>query len=398
MIKKKREITLSGILFAIFFAALLYPPFVSEELLQNEVLASYANWIALGAGVCFLLFNIREIRIDSFFLCLAILCFVMAFSTTSGRGDIGSAVSSGVKYTLVCLVVSVISRNNFRSMVGIVAFLTIFFLLLNFSVYVLISGEHPEGIRIGDYVNMWFLGNKNTIRNYAIPALTFMLIWEVCLRRKRPSMSLATLALVVASLIVVDSVTPLVVIVVVGGLYALASKGYVELSGRAALSVFLLAAALVFFAPMLATESGAIPFLNRDLTYSGRTYIWGQAMDSAINNPFFGVGLQQLENQGLLDVGDYRHVNHAHNALIDMQYKYGVFALALAAALLIKALRALKGCSVQFKIIMSCSMLAFLLCGLFGELSSELFLLTLLTAFYAGSMQKKCSLNGGKET
>ena len=121
-------------------------------------------------------------------------------------------------------------------------------------------------------------------------------------------------------------------------------------------------------------------------------------MDSAINNPFFGVGLQQLENQGLLDVGDYRHVNHAHNALIDMQYKYGVFALALAAALLIKAVRALKGCPAQFKIIMSCSMLAFLLCGLFGELSSELFFLTLLTAFYAGSMQKKCGLNGREET
>ena len=84
MIKKKREITLSGILFAIFFAALLYPPFVSEELLQNEVLASYANWIALGAGVCFLLFNIREIRIDSFFC--AWPSFALSWSSPQHRG------------------------------------------------------------------------------------------------------------------------------------------------------------------------------------------------------------------------------------------------------------------------------------------------------------------------
>lgn len=87
MIKKKREITLSGILFAIFFAALLYPPFVSEELLQNEVLASYANWIALGAGVCFLLFNIREIRIDSFFSVpgLPLLCHGLLHNIGVGR-------------------------------------------------------------------------------------------------------------------------------------------------------------------------------------------------------------------------------------------------------------------------------------------------------------------------
>lgn len=369
--------TINGVLFAIFLLALLYPPFVSEKLLQIKLLATYANFIAFIAGAGLLLINLEKIKFDSFFLALSGLSVVMILSTALNAGQVVSAVSMCVKYLLVYLVISTMYRTSYENTVQILAIVFTIYILFNLLSWLYISKSYPQGFRDGDFVNMWFLGNKNTIRNYALPGLAFMLIWELSIKKKMPAFSAILFIASILSLVLVNSITPTLVIIFVGILLVFSCKGKINLTSKKMTVIFLAIMLAVFLAPVVFSDQASFYLLNRDLTYSGRTYIWQQACESISSNPFFGTGLQDLESQGLLDKGDFRHVNHAHNALLDMQFKYGIFALALSFILLVISLKNSSFMTKSVRTIMLCTILAFLLCGLLGELSSEMFVIIL---------------------
>ncbi len=368
------------ILFALFLLALLYPPFVSEELLQVKLFASSANYVALVFGIALLLTNWEKVRFDSFFWILSGLSGVMILSTVFSGGQIESAISTSVKYVLLCLVICVMYQTNYVNMVQIFAGIFSIYILLNLLVWIHVSGSYPNGFREGDFVNMWFLGNKNTIRNYVLPGLAFMLIWELCIKKRSPILSVLLFGVSITSLVLVDSVTPTIVIICVGLLFVLSYKDKINLTYKGIAIVFFVIMTVVFLAPVVFSDGVLLQLINRDLTYSGRTYIWQQAIDAIGDHLLFGVGLQDLVNQGLLDRGDFRHVNHAHNAIIDMQFKYGIIALSLSFMLLAIAVKGLSFMNQEKQKIMLCVIFAFLLCGLFGELSNEMFLMILIFA------------------
>ena len=373
-------VSVNGVLFTLFLLALLYPPFVSEELLQVKLLATSANFIAFISGAALLLINNERITFDLFFLVLLCLSAVMILSTVLNSGQVFSAVSMCVKYLLLYLVISVMYRASYESMVQILAGIFAIYILFNLFSWAYISELYPEGFRDGDFVNMWFLGNKNTIRNYVLPGLTFMLIWELCIKKRTPVLSILLFIISIISLVLVNSVTPTMVVTCIGVLFVFAHNEKIRLTAKGAVGVFFVIMLAVFLAPIVLSDGTSFQLLNRDLTYSGRTYIWQQAVESIGNYPFFGTGLQDLENQGLLDRGDFRHVNHAHNALLDMQFKYGIFALVLSFALLAIAVKSASSMDKKRRTIMLCAILAFLLCGLFGELSNEMFVIILAFA------------------
>lgn len=62
--------------------------------------------------------------------------------------------------------------------------------------------------------------------------------------------------------------------------------------------------------------------LNRDLTFTGRTYIWDYAIESISNNKIFGIGIYDFALR-LSRTGVY----HAHCTLLNITFEAGILGL-----------------------------------------------------------------------
>lgn len=65
--------------------------------------------------------------------------------------------------------------------------------------------------------------------------------------------------------------------------------------------------------------------LGKDLTFTGRTYIWNKAIDLILKNPFgYGWEAEVPDVITILDWVQYSNVGHAHNFILNLAYKSGI--------------------------------------------------------------------------
>lgn len=373
-----------------FLIALFFPPYSGPGLFNPEPISSSMKYLALFSGVLVLVVNYRKITLDALDVLLAIVIFTMLFSTTNNKGDTISVVTGSVKYILTYSVIKMYLRHEaaflFRWSTIIISIL----IIINLMTMVLIMKDDPEGMRFGDNVNMWFLGNKNSIRNYIFPALACSLIYEKHFQKRKPVLTRVLCVVSVGTLYVVDSMTPLLILVACIVVYALQESGMIQLTSRSVLAVYCVSLSSVLVLPSIDFFKKFITeFLHRSITYSGRTEVWSQAFASIGEHLWLGVGLQQGARQGLLDAGGWRSLSHAHNAAIDLLYKYGLICLIAAAGMLILCCKKLYQSREFYPAkIIALTMGAFLLCGIFGELTSEFFIFILAVAYNIEFMDK----------
>lgn len=76
-----------------------------------------------------------------------------------------------------------------------------------------------------------------------------------------------------------------------------------------------------------------LQFMKKDITLSGRTLLWDSVLETVKNNPFLGNGMQALEYDKTLFMGNtnlpYLAVSHAHNSFMNVLYRSGIIGLAM---------------------------------------------------------------------
>jgi len=95
----------------------------------------------------------------------------------------------------------------------------------------------------------------------------------------------------------------------------------------------------------------AIPYLiNQDskllldsleirINSSDRLFLWGKAINFAIDNPIFGIGPMHFAWQDIRNITPSPHLNHPHNSFLQWGAEWGLISLSLISYLILHSLR-----------------------------------------------------------
>ena len=92
-----------------------------------------------------------------------------------------------------------------------------------------------------------------------------------------------------------------------------------------------------------------LTFLSRDVTLSGRTFIWKGALEEIKNSPLIGRGMKSILDDKLFFYNstspyylEFCKVTHPHNSLLAIAYRGGILALIIYLIIFYRSLKNLK--------------------------------------------------------
>ncbi|WP_160324142.1 O-antigen ligase family protein [Adlercreutzia muris] len=203
----------------------------------------------------------------------------------------------------------------------------------------------PDGLYVSKllgYYHNWVLGYKNQFLPFFICFATVAFLqMRYSRKRLRPA---ALIVAMLLSLVLGKSATSLIVMVIF-----VAGMMIAETRARLVFNPYLLAIVVVFafFVIVLMSSSETISGLiaaiaNRDVTFSGRTVIWGSVMDAIAQKPLFGWGVMSDESH--IALIDHVEASSAHNFYLELLLSGGVVSLLVYGVFVVLVLKRLKSC------------------------------------------------------
>ncbi len=193
--------------------------------------------------------------------------------------------------------------------------------------------DESNGIYLDD-VPGWhgFFVHKNILAPFLIFAVILVLNFEN--DRLRRAVSLAVLAVL---LIGSDSATGMSAAIFVAAMYVWFRFLHRSGSGRRS-TAYVVSSFAVFLVGIMGATASLSLLTNaagKDLTFSGRTYIWGGVINAIQDRPLLGYGVggvfwdptSEITRSIWRDVGF--HIPHSHSGTLDVWLNYGLVGLVL---------------------------------------------------------------------
>lgn len=185
-------------------------------------------------------------------------------------------------------------------------------------------------IRIGNY----FMGYDNGFIYMLLPYVGFALIYSVISKGKLLTFhSLYAILLTTLTELLVWSGTGVILVVLMNFCILAYEVPFVKkiLEPRLLVSLFFIATFLIvflritdIFAPII------VDVLGKDLTFTGRTFLWDSALKSISENFFMGVGQCGYTVAGKIVIGKGQYfAMHPHCLILDLLYKGGIFMFSV---------------------------------------------------------------------
>lgn len=367
----------------LFFGLLFYPNYTTSFFPNSSFASTLATVGFFALGALIMLANLERLRLDVGHLLFAAMAMTMILATYINNGPIVNAASSGLKWFLIYCVVNLACRIDFRALVRSAFVVLLAYFLINAIIMLGMVSEMPKGY-IGyangySVANLWYLGHRNSLRDYFYPLICMALLLTVVYKKASKGRLIVAALLFLSSvaiLLFVDSKTSALVLLFCGALYFLMrifslKKPYPWILLAVSSLAFLAVMSMEIFADLFESITQLI---GRDLTFSGRTILWSQALDIIASHPFAGIGF--TFSPDLLLNG--WSASHPHNATLEIALFYGIGAVAIAVLTLALCADSLKSASLQSASqILTITVFAFMICGIFGSLSSPGFVLIL---------------------
>lgn len=317
--------------YAIIFFALLKPDSLEHIGLKwLDILLVIIDGLLMLNMVFFAI--LKRYRISETTILILCIYLIFGFSTIFGTKDIftlikvaGTAVGAGM-FTDYCL-----QKNPelyFQS--------SIFTLLVLFSInFITIIKYYPIGMYKLDYVigDLYFMGHDNSMIYNLIPLCSLSFIYSYVKKKKFWTViSMYSIALSLVSEIYVKSATGIIAIFVLILMLIIIDKKLLNkiLNPK---TLFILFIVLTFSVVILKVQNYFswlfVNILGKDLTFTGRTYLWDYALSMIKEKLFLGYGM------GVEVVGNGHTYPHAHSLLLDLLFKGGIMALLFFCILLL---------------------------------------------------------------
>lgn len=204
------------------------------------------------------------------------------------------------------------------------------YVLINFATVILF----PHGL-YSDNVNemstrveySWFLGYRNPQVRILLPAVSISFISDIVKYGRVKVKSLFLLLVSLITIVLIKSSTALIGFSVFILIYIVRMKWNIRVKPI----WFLLYNAVFFVGIVILRLQNLFGFiivdvLHKDLTFTGRTFIWDQALLKILINPLLGNGATEFP------IGSYFVATHPHNFMLYLLVKSGLIGFLLFAA------------------------------------------------------------------
>ena len=347
--------------FVIGLIVSFFSPAVISYVPWLNILDVFFNGFAIIITILFLLYFFYRIitkkwKPSMFFLLVILLGIIVFISTILNEGNIVGAVKFGFCAVSSSLCVEYYTGNSNNKFFS-VAFYTY---AVMFVVHVLIALFFPSGLTDNKVNPMYFLTNDNQTAIVVVLYLTLFNIMTSINNKSKCHYLWYLLPLV--SCIVIDSANLKVIVLLFILMAAFEQKIKSKAIGYIIASLICLMLAFILFDTI---ENNFIfdiigRITGRDITFTGRIYIWEEAIEIYKTSPLFGIGYGYTEPIYIWD-----KYYHCHNLYLTMLIYGGILGFAVFGVLILGVVKKIINLnyvktSVKIRNVILCMLLYFL--------------------------------------
>ncbi len=276
-------------------------------------------WVLFSFLIILLLF-LKQNRFSKYYIILFIFYLLLTISTFINSGDIKSCLSIIIKSLSLCFLFDYGIKNDKDIFLKTVEYLLFILIFLNLcSILIFPSGLY---IDTAGYTQNWLLGYKNTHIMYIFPFLLVTLLRNYMEKDKISIKSIIFICVSVFSTIIVNNSTALIGLIII--IILMIFKNKILTSNFFSLKNYFITYICLFISIVILKLQNIFSFiivdlLKKDLTFTGRTYIWNSVIELIKKKPLLGYG----NNIFVFN----KHILSTHNTILDILYKTGIFGM-----------------------------------------------------------------------
>lgn len=271
--------------------------------------------------------NIRKRRSLEIAVYLAFFVWLFVCGVANNNmAEIGSAFLPII--TVIILFMSYLNEDVTK-VLNPLGFILYIYVVINFATVLLF----PHGL-YSDSVNemstrieySWFLGYRNPQVRVLLPAVSISFILDIVKYERVKLKSLFLLLISIITIVLIKSSTALIGFSVFIMIYIFRMKWNIRVKPI----WFILYNVAFFFGIIILRLQNIFGFfivdvLHKELTFTGRTFIWDQALLKVLRHPLIGNGTTEFP------IGSYFVATHPHNFILYLLVKGGLIGFSLFA-------------------------------------------------------------------
>ena len=253
---------------------------------------------------------------------IVVLLFIAIYSIANIYNGLGivAVIERYLSWIVITFLIEVYMKKDYKVFIGYTSTILSCLVIINFISILMNPVNYYNNL-----TRVHFLGFDNDNVPVLLLAVYFN-IFNIMLNKKGKLVYLSIITAIISS-ILVWSANGIIGISMVMLYLLIIRKIWKEGSKVLNLKIYYSIALLFFVLVVLLRVQDHLSFLiqdilNRDLTFTGRTYIWDYAIESISNNKIFGIGIYDFALR-LSRTGVY----HAHCTLLNITFEAGILGL-----------------------------------------------------------------------
>ena len=361
-------------LFLIFFI-LLKPGSFSEYTAWKNI-GNIINILRIFICMwCLFYFLLRRCKIDKFILFIILFYCSLLFSTFYFKQSYLNLIYEFVSILSWIVLFKINMLDNKDKFLTTLENTFFILLLINFITIILFPGGFY--LNSSGYSGNYFLGYDNNLITYIFPALALSFTNSLNKNGKIVLKSIFLLIISFCSIIFTWSATGIVSMVIMIALFLVYTINKKDFP----IKKYIVVALILFIGIVFLRFQNIFSFiiegwLKKDLTFTGRTYIWDIFISEIKKSILIGHGI--VDSKYLILT---LNAGHAHNYFLQILYQGGLLTLSMFLGFFFSAINKVKNCNEKKYV--GIVIFAYLISFIFEAYSlTNMFIIVLLIAYY----------------
>ncbi len=290
-----------------------------------------------------ILLIIKGFRYSKIINYIVIYFFVLVFSTLLNSADISGSIFLSIKTIVLCFIIDYGIKKDTKVFLNSFEFFLSILVYLNFlTIIIFKNGMYVN--EVAGYTENWLLGYRNLHILYILPAIMISFINSYFCKEKLSFRNYILLIVSFISLYITRSSTSLIGIFFIITFIILNKiiKKSKNLTKILNIRTYFITYIVLFFSVVIFRIQNLFKFLivdilKKDLTFTGRTYIWDYVIEFIKEKKVFGYGIE--DSMLRLRKTNYWLSTHAHDQILEIIYKTGFVGILVYIILMIKSFK-----------------------------------------------------------
>ncbi|USL25725.1 O-antigen ligase family protein [Priestia megaterium] len=231
--------------------------------------------------------------------------------------------------------------------------------------------------------DFYFLGGKNVIQMTILPTIFIIFIYSYLVKKKLTKLNLTLIIICLISMQLSKSGTALVITLLIIIFFFIYKKNIISFGHYLFVYTVLFFSIVIFRIQEKAFNSFISGYLDKEVTFTGRTYLWDIALNKIRDSWLVGYG----RGNSVISSNSYmlsNHLNEVHNGVLELLLSIGFFGLALFVLILLLVKNQLNRYKKHiFSTLLSFSIFLYMTVGLSESIFNRFEFWLLLTLAYS---------------